>query len=163
MADLGDSIDDLHLLFDEVDTSSIVTSVHSDPHVHSLHDQSSYVEVIFNTYEHKLQRVSLSVEETDSSLREVLHSSFIGIIEQVLETTLIHGILSTHSRSISFVPLALFLPNGRNTILQSWISFFIKALTSIHSSLGGRAYLFSLPLLIILLCIYWMYFVMGGS
>ena len=38
IADLGDSIDYIHLLFDEADTSLVVTRVHSDPPVHSLHD-----------------------------------------------------------------------------------------------------------------------------
>ena len=36
----GDNLDDLHLLFDEDDPSTIVARAHSDPHVHSLDDQS---------------------------------------------------------------------------------------------------------------------------
>ena len=39
--DLGVSLDDLHLLFDEDDHSIVVARAYSDPHVHSLHDQSS--------------------------------------------------------------------------------------------------------------------------
>ena len=39
--DLGDIIDDIHLLFDEEDPSSIVMRAHFDPLVHSLHDRSS--------------------------------------------------------------------------------------------------------------------------
>ena len=50
IVNLGDSIDDLHLLFDEVDTSSVITRVHSDPSIHSLHDQSLQVDVIVDTY-----------------------------------------------------------------------------------------------------------------
>ena len=38
LADLEDNIDDLHLLFDEANTSSVVMRVHSDPPIHSLHD-----------------------------------------------------------------------------------------------------------------------------
>ena len=48
--DLGDSLDDLHLLFDEVDPSTVVVRAYSDPHVHSLYDQSSQVGMIVNTY-----------------------------------------------------------------------------------------------------------------
>ena len=51
IAYLGDNIDYIHLLFDESDTSSIVTRAHSDPPVHSLHDQSSQLDVIMDTYE----------------------------------------------------------------------------------------------------------------
>ena len=36
--DLGDIIDHIHLLFDEEASSSIVTRVHFDPPIHSLHD-----------------------------------------------------------------------------------------------------------------------------
>ena len=38
--DLGDILHDLHLLFDGDDSSTIVARAHSDPHIHSLHDQS---------------------------------------------------------------------------------------------------------------------------
>ena len=47
---LGDSLEDLHLLFDEDDPSIIVVRVNSNPHVHSLHDQSSQVCVIVDAY-----------------------------------------------------------------------------------------------------------------
>ena len=124
MTDLGDSIDDFPLLLDVAALSSVVMRFHSDPPIHSLHDQFSQVEVFVDIYDQQLQRVSSSVEETDSSLREVLQP-----VEQVSETSLIYGILSTHSGSVSFVPMALFLPKGSNTILQSWISFFIGAVT----------------------------------
>ena len=40
IADLGDFFDDIPLLFDEDDPSPVVVRAHSDPHVHSLHDQS---------------------------------------------------------------------------------------------------------------------------
>ena len=36
--DLGDILDDLKLLFDEDDPSPVVSSAHSYPHVHFLHD-----------------------------------------------------------------------------------------------------------------------------
>ena len=39
--DLGDSLDVLHLLFDGDDPSTVVARAYYDPHVHSLHDQSS--------------------------------------------------------------------------------------------------------------------------
>ena len=48
--DLGDILDDLHLLFDEDDPSIVVARDHSDPHVHSLHDQSSQFDVIVDPY-----------------------------------------------------------------------------------------------------------------
>ena len=41
IADLGDFIDDMQLLFDEADPSSIVVRAHFDSPIHSLHDQSS--------------------------------------------------------------------------------------------------------------------------
>ena len=69
IVDLGDFSDDLHLLFDEDDPSTVVARAHSDPHVHSLHDQSSQVDMIVDPYEQKLSEVSLSVEETIRSLR----------------------------------------------------------------------------------------------
>ena len=51
MIDLGDSIDDLPLLLDVEKPSSVATRAPSDPLVHSLHDQSSQVEVIVDTYD----------------------------------------------------------------------------------------------------------------
>ena len=51
IADLGDIFDDLHLLFDEADPPLVVMMAHSDPLVHSLHDQSSQVDVIVDPYE----------------------------------------------------------------------------------------------------------------
>ena len=39
--DLGDIPYDMHLLFFEDYPSTIVVRAYSDPHVHSLHDQSS--------------------------------------------------------------------------------------------------------------------------
>ena len=50
--DLGDRLDDLHLLIDEGDSSTVVVRAHSNPHVHSLYDQSSHVGVIMDTYVH---------------------------------------------------------------------------------------------------------------
>ena len=41
IADLGDIIDDIYLLFAEEDPSPVVAKAHSDPLVHSLNDQSS--------------------------------------------------------------------------------------------------------------------------
>ena len=49
---LGDIIDDIHLLFDEEDPSLVVMRDHSDPLVHSLHAQSSQVDMIVDTYVH---------------------------------------------------------------------------------------------------------------
>ena len=66
--DFGDNIDDMHLLFDEADTSSVVTRAHSNPHVHSLHDQSLQVDMIVDPYVQQLQEVSLSFEEIVGSL-----------------------------------------------------------------------------------------------
>ena len=52
-SDLGDNIDDLPLL-DVVAPSLVVTRASSDPLDHSLHDRSSQVEVIMDTYDHQL-------------------------------------------------------------------------------------------------------------
>ena len=49
IVDLGDIIDDVHLLF---------ARTHSDPYVHSLHDQSLQVDVIVGPYVQQLQEVS---------------------------------------------------------------------------------------------------------
>ena len=54
IVDLGDIIDDLYLLFAEEDPSSIVTRAHSDPPIHSLHDRSSQVDMIVDSYEQKM-------------------------------------------------------------------------------------------------------------
>ena len=48
--DLGDIIDDIHILFDEEESSLIVMRAHSNPPVHSLHDQSSQVDMIVDPY-----------------------------------------------------------------------------------------------------------------
>ena len=48
--DLGDIIDDLHLLFDEVYPSLVALRANSNPLIHSLHDQSSQVDVIVDPY-----------------------------------------------------------------------------------------------------------------
>ena len=65
--DLGDRIEDTHLLIDG-DSSTVVARAHSDPHVHSLHDQSEQVGVIVDPYEQQLVEVSLSLEETNGSV-----------------------------------------------------------------------------------------------
>ena len=52
--DMGDFYDDLSLLFDEENSSTIVARAHSDPQVHSLHDQSFQVGVIVDSYVHHL-------------------------------------------------------------------------------------------------------------
>ena len=44
IANLGDNLNDLHLLIDEGDPSIVVARAHFDPHVHSLHDQSLQVD-----------------------------------------------------------------------------------------------------------------------
>ena len=49
--DLGDRPKDLHLLIDECDPSTVVVRAHSNPQVHSLHDQSSQVGMIVDPYE----------------------------------------------------------------------------------------------------------------
>ena len=54
IADLGDITDDLHLLFDEDESSSLVTRAHSDPPIHSLHDRSSHVYVTVHPYVQQL-------------------------------------------------------------------------------------------------------------
>ena len=48
--DLGDFFDDIPLLFAKDDPSIVVVRAHFDPHVHSLHDQSSQVDVIVDPY-----------------------------------------------------------------------------------------------------------------
>ena len=50
IVDLEDFFDDLPLLFAEDDPSTVVARAYSDPHVHSLHDQSSHVGMIMDTY-----------------------------------------------------------------------------------------------------------------
>ena len=46
IVDLGDTIDDIHLLFCEDDPSSFVVREHDDPHLHSLLDHSFKVDMI---------------------------------------------------------------------------------------------------------------------
>ena len=48
--DLGDNLDDFHIFFDEIDPSIVIVRAYSNPHVHSLHDQSSQVGMIMDTY-----------------------------------------------------------------------------------------------------------------
>ena len=48
--DLEDFFDDIQLLFDEDDPSIVFTRSHSNPHVHSLHDQSLQSDVVVDTY-----------------------------------------------------------------------------------------------------------------
>ena len=50
IVDLDDFFDDLIVLFAEDNPSIVVMSAHFDPHVHSLHDQSSQVGMIVDTY-----------------------------------------------------------------------------------------------------------------
>ena len=68
LVDLGDKPEHLHLLIDECDLSIVVARAHSDPQVHSLHDQSSQVGVIVDSYVQKLVEVSLSVVKIDGSV-----------------------------------------------------------------------------------------------
>ena len=82
--DLGDILDDLHLLFNEEDPSLVFVRSHSNPHVHSLHDQSLQVGMIMDTYVHQSEEVFLLVKEINGSLKQVqqtslpnLHSFFL--------------------------------------------------------------------------------------
>lgn len=154
IADLGEIIDDIHLLFDEDDPSSIVARAHSDPLVHSLHDHSFEVDMIVDTYVEQLEEVSLCLEETCESLGHVLHPSPLdlvvpfsivwhslpplegvsfsidmGTFEQFSEIPFIMSFLHTSSlhdwRDFMDTPLVLFLPKGRNVVRRSWSSFFI--------------------------------------
>ena len=50
LADLGDTIDDIYLLFDEEDPSLIITKAHFDPLIYSLHDHYSQVDMIVDSY-----------------------------------------------------------------------------------------------------------------
>ena len=54
IADLGEFFDDIQLLFDEVDPSTVVVRTHFDTHLHSLHDQSSQVDLIVDPYVQQL-------------------------------------------------------------------------------------------------------------
>ena len=61
----------------------------------------------------------MSVAETDGSVEQVQPTSFsisTGILEQDLGPPNI----------FSSVPLPVVLPKGRNTIVHSWTSFFIR-------------------------------------
>ena len=140
--DLGDRPEDLHLLIDEGVTSTVVARAHSDPQVHSLHDQSSQVDVIVDPYVQQLVEVSLSVAEIDGSVEQVQQTSFsisTGILKQV----------SGPPHIFSSVPVPVVLPKGRNTIQHSWTDFFIgAAFTCRHSSFGGEP-LLSLFLLLL--------------
>ena len=49
IVDLGDTIDGIHLLFGEDDPSSVVVREHSDPHLHSLLDQSFEVDMMVDS------------------------------------------------------------------------------------------------------------------
>ena len=68
--DFGDRLEDIPLLIDS-DSSTVVARAHSDPHVHSLHDQSEQVGVIVDPYEQQLVEDSLSLEETNGSVEQV--------------------------------------------------------------------------------------------
>ena len=72
MTNLGDSIDDLPLLY-AIAPSSVVMRAPSHPLDHSLHDQSLQVEVSVDAYDQQLHNGSLLVVEIDNSLRQVLH------------------------------------------------------------------------------------------
>ena len=52
--DLEDFLDDLPLIFAKDDPYIVVVRAHSDTHVHSLHDQSSQVDVIVDSYVQQL-------------------------------------------------------------------------------------------------------------
>ena len=122
------------------------------------------------------------------SFSVVLEGATISIdtrtVEQFSETPFIFRILSTHWGKISYVPMTLFLPKGRNIIQQSWIIFCIHlgaAITNGNSTLRGIHLVSSLLLLLLLsyggdlfllwgfflliliYCIYMMYVVMGVS
>ena len=74
--DVGDIIDGIHLLFDEEDPSLVVMRAHSNPLVHSLHDQFSQIDVIMDPQTHEIfvKRNILFVEE-NSSLVTRAHSN----------------------------------------------------------------------------------------
>ena len=59
---LGDIFDEIPLLFDENDPSTVVARAHFDSLVHSLHDQSSQVDMTMDPYVQQLSEVSRSTQ-----------------------------------------------------------------------------------------------------
>ena len=54
IVNLGDIIDDIHLLFNKEYPSSTITRAHSNPPIHFLYDQSYQVDMIVDPYVQKL-------------------------------------------------------------------------------------------------------------
>lgn len=71
---MGDSINDIHLLFDGDYPSLVGVREHFDPLLHSLHDHPSQFDMIVNTLDKNLEDVSLSSEDMFESLDIILHS-----------------------------------------------------------------------------------------
>ena len=76
IAYLGDFFDDIPLLFDEDDPSTVVAKEHVDPHLHSLFEHSFEIDMIVDTLINQLV-VALSLEPTLESLTLVLYASLV--------------------------------------------------------------------------------------
>ena len=73
-------------------------------------------------------------------LEETHFSIDMVTLEQVLEISYILRFLPTNGRGFNGTPLVIFLPKGRNVVLHSWRSLYIKPCTStigVHSTLRG--------------------------
>ena len=82
-------------------------------------------------------------------MEEETFSIDMGTFEQVLEIPYILRFLDIDGEGFIDTPLFIFLPKGRNVVLNSWYSFYIELGASsigVHSTLRG-GYLVYLPLL----------------
>ena len=134
--DVGDIIDDIHLLFVEGNSSSVVVREHSNPQPLDL---SFETDMIVDTSFQQLEEDSFTSKETYQSLE---------IVFQFPQTSYILRILPTSWGAFSTTPMTPLLPTRRNIIQFSWCNFFSHQGASfmvVHPSLRG-GYIDSLPI-----------------
>lgn len=156
ISDLDDTIDCIHLLFDDGDSSPIVVKEHCDPLPYSLHYHSSQSDMSVDHLAQHLKEIYLPCEEIheffDRALHQFLNASRLSYstlsdflmtsfrinmetMEQFSKASYILKSLPTYSFQDlgDFIQayLVLFLPKGRNVVRRSWTSFYIQFRASI--------------------------------
>ena len=129
ISDLDDSIDFIHLLFDEGDSSSVVVREPSYPLLPPLHSHSSQIDTSLDTFAQHSEEIYLSFEVKNVSFDYVLQKFlknyshfkiYIETMEQLLEASYVLKFLPSYSfqdwGDFIHTSSVMFLPKGKNVV-----------------------------------------------
>ena len=134
--DVDDSIDFIHLLFDEGDSSLLVVRELAGPLLPSLHTHSSQICTSLDTFAQHFEEMYLPFEVKNVSFDYVLQQFlkdyshfkiYTETMEHLSEASYILRFLPTYSfqdwGDFIHTSSVMFLPKGKNVVRRSWTTF----------------------------------------